>query len=160
MQAASAVRQRGLDIKVRFVGPAGKSFADFETQRQEIDPGGAFVEVVEGVPFSDMPSIYHQADIFLFASSCENMPNILLEAMAAGLPIICSRLGPMTEVLGNAGRYFDPESVESIEAAMHEMATSPSIQIEMARTAFERSIPFTWSRCAHETFDFLAKMVK
>ena len=33
---------------------------------------------------------YHDADAFLFASSCENMPNILLEAMISGLPIISS----------------------------------------------------------------------
>lgn len=160
MQAASAVRQRGLDIKMRFVGPAGKSFGDFEARRQEIDPAGTFVEVVKGVPFSDMPSIYHRADIFLFASSCENMPNILLEAMAAGLPIICSRMGPMPEVLGDAGRYFDPESAESIEAAMYEMATSSSMQIEMAQAAHERAKPFTWARCAHETFDFLAHVAR
>ena len=46
------------------------------------------------------------ANLFVFASSCENMPNTLVEAMAVGLPIACSDRGPMPEVLRDGGRLF------------------------------------------------------
>ena len=160
LQAIGIARRQGLDIKIRFVGPAGKSFNRFETLRRDVDPEGIFVEVVAGVPFSDMPSVYREADIFLFASSCENMPNIVLEAMASGLPIICSRMGPMPEVLGDAGLYFDPESHESIEAAIREISLSPSLRREKALAAYERSKRFTWTRCANKTFEFLADVTR
>jgi len=61
-----------------------------------------------------LTDIYKNADGFVFASSCENQPIILLEAMAAGLPIACSNKGPMPEVLGDAGIYFNPLSIDSI----------------------------------------------
>ena len=52
------------------------------------------------------------ANLFVFASSCENMPNTLVEAMAIGLPIACSDRGPMPEVLRDGGVYFDPEDCD------------------------------------------------
>ena len=57
----------------------------------------------------DLHQKYLDADLGLFASSCENMPNILLETMGAGLPIACSNRQPMPEILKNGGEYFDPE---------------------------------------------------
>ena len=54
----------------------------------------------------------------LFASSCENLPNILLETMGARLPIACSNRQPMPEILGEGGEYFDPEKSDTIYDAI------------------------------------------
>ena len=43
------------------------------------------------------------------------MPNILIEAMSSGLPIVCSSFPPMPEFLKEFGIYFDPENVESLQ---------------------------------------------
>src|SRR5690606_15074483 len=51
-------------------------------------------------PYAEIDSIYRAADLGLFASSCENLPIILLEKMAAGLPVACSARASMPEVLG------------------------------------------------------------
>jgi glycosyltransferase involved in cell wall biosynthesis len=66
-----------------------------------------------------------KSDIFVFASSCENMPNTLIEGMAAGLKIACSSRGPMPEVLKDAGYYFDPESPVSISKAIEQIILNP-----------------------------------
>ena len=95
---------------------------------------------------------------FIFASSCENMTNILLESMASGLPIASSNYGPMTEVLGNAGVYFDPESPQEIARALRALIDSPELREEKARIAFERVKVYSWERCARDTFRFLAGM--
>ena len=62
------------------------------------------------IPYHELHSEYKDADLGVFASSCENLPIILIEKMASGLPIACSNKGPMPEVLGSAGVYFDPEN--------------------------------------------------
>ena len=77
------------------------------------------------VPHDDLPSLLAGADLFVFASSCENMPNTLVEAMAIGLPIACSDRGPMPEVLRDGGVYFDPENPESIAAAIETLIRDP-----------------------------------
>lgn len=54
------------------------------------------------VSHNEMVNIYNLADIGIFASTCENFPNILIEKMAAGLPCIVSNYGPMPEIAKNA----------------------------------------------------------
>ena len=62
----------------------------------------------------DPHAVLKRAHLFVFASSCENMPNTLVEAMASGLPIACSDRGPMPEILRDGGTYFDPENEVTI----------------------------------------------
>lgn len=125
-----------------------------------VDPAGSFINYHGLVPYSELYNYYHKSDIFVFASSCENMPNILLEAMAAGLPIACSNRGPMPEVLGNAGVYFDPEKPVDIAAVIRKLIEDPILRAEKAEAAYERAKAFTWERCASETFNFIAKVAK
>ncbi len=121
-----------------------------------LDPEGEFIHCAGEVPHRELPHIYRQADLFVYASSCENMPNILLEAMASGLPIACSNCGPMPEVLRDAGLYFNPESHEQIAAAMKELVTDPIKRAESAALAYEYANQYSWKRCAHDIFSFLA----
>ena len=124
-------------------------------------PGNqTFITYRGAVPYENLDAIYAAADIGVFASSCENMPNILLEGMAAGLPMACSHMGPMPEVLGDAGIYFDPEDANSIARALRELIESPDLRAQLARAAFDRAQAFSWKRCADETFGFLARIAR
>ena len=103
----------------------------------------------------DLPNIYQQADIFVFASSCENLPNILLEAMASGLPIACSDRGPMPEVAKDAAVYFDPENPFSIADAVEKLIRDPELRFRYARRAFGLASEYSWDRCGKKTAEFL-----
>lgn len=120
------------------------------------DPDGTFVRVGDGVAHDQIPALLRNADVFVFASSCENMPNTLVEAMAAGLPIACSNRGPMPEVLQNAGVYFDPEAPESIAAAIATLLEDSRYRIRVAAEAKTLSEQYSWTRCARETWCLLA----
>jgi len=50
------------------------------------------------VPYEEIPKIYHNASIFVCASTCETFGQTVLEAMASGLPIACSNRSPMKEL--------------------------------------------------------------
>lgn len=125
-----------------------------------IDPTGSFINYHGLVLYSEINKYYHNADIFVFVSSCENMPNILLEAMASGLPIACSNRGPMPEVLGDAGIYFDPEKPTEIAEALRKLIESPTLRAEKAELAFNSAKKFTWAQCAGNTFEFISKIAK
>jgi glycosyltransferase involved in cell wall biosynthesis len=126
----------------------------------ELDPEGAFARYIGPVPHEELPSRYHRADLFVYASSCENLPNILLEAMASGLPIACSNRGPMPEVLGDAGIYFDPERAEDITRVLRMLIEDTGLRDRYAKSARERARLYTWERCARETFDFLVAVAR
>jgi len=156
VSAIETLRKVGHDITLTLVGGgAGKAQRLLERQISISDPDGNFVQQFDFVPQKDLPAHLANADLFVFASSCENMPNTLVEAMAAGLPIACSNRGPMPEVLKDGGVYFDPENADSISNAVEQLITNKSLRERVARCAKTISEQYSWSRCANETWEFI-----
>jgi glycosyltransferase involved in cell wall biosynthesis len=158
-EAVAQLRKSGTPVMLDLVGPAyPPALARLKKTLERVDPSGEFIRYSGHVPYSELPARYAQADLFLFASSCENMPNILLEGMASGLPIACSNRGPMPEVLDDAGVYFDPENADDIARALRELIDSPTLRARLSKASFERVQVYSWRRCARETFGFLASV--
>jgi glycosyltransferase involved in cell wall biosynthesis len=153
---ASLRREHNLPVVIEFLGPSyGPALARFEAARRELDPRGEFLLYRGPAKYDELAAAYHAADAFVFASSCENMPNILLEAMAAGLPIASSNRGPMPEILKDAGVYFDPEQPLEIASALHMLLRDVQRRSQWANAAYERALTYSWRRCAAETWQFL-----
>jgi glycosyltransferase involved in cell wall biosynthesis len=156
VRATSELRKRGHNIVLTLAG-GGEGRAQ-ELVDQEIartDPHGEFVRLAGAVRHDHLPGLLAESDLFVFASSCENMPNTLLEGMASGLPIACSNRGPMPEVLEDGGVYFDPEDAAQIAAAIERLVTDAQVRATVVRRAKDRSEQFSWARCARETWTFL-----
>jgi glycosyltransferase involved in cell wall biosynthesis len=91
----------------------------------------------------DIPEVLAALDVFVHASLREGFCLALLEAMAAGLPVVAARRGGVIEVLGDsdAGRPVDPEDVEAIAAAMLELLDAGSAEREaMGQRGRERAL--------------------
>ncbi len=161
VRAVAQLRQRGYALQLELVGGGeGKAQTRLEAQIALSDPGREFVTQREFVPQQTLPGLLEAADLFVFASSCENMPNTLVEAMAAGLPIASSNRGPMPEVLEDGGVFFDPEDPNSIAAAIEDLITNSGKRTRLAARAKELSRQYSWARCARETFSFIAQTAK
>jgi glycosyltransferase involved in cell wall biosynthesis len=153
---AKARQQSGLNLHLDFVGPAYlPAKRKLDAAIAKYDPHGIWVNYYGTVDYTELHSLYAQAHIGIFASTCENMPNILLETMGAGLPILCSNRGPMPEILGDAGVYFDPEQPETLCNALLELLHSEKKMQHLAQAAYERAKDFSWEQCAIATFSFL-----
>lgn len=156
VEALAQLRAEGFPVSLELVGPYYRpSLRRLMRAIKLFDPACAWVSYRGRVPHSDLAAIYGSADMIVFASSCENMPNILLESMAAGVPIACSSRGPMPEVLGDGGVYFDPESPQTIAAAIRALLLSPEERGHFAQRALARAKTFSWARCSTETFTVL-----
>ena len=127
-----------------------------ENKFHKIDPNSSWVRYNGEISHRELPSIYHNASLGVFASSCENLPNILIEMMGSGLPIACSNKGPMPEVLGNGGVYFDPTNVVDIESAIQRLINDPELRAKIANVSFLMANQYSWHDCADKTFRFLA----
>lgn len=158
-EAFSRLRAEGLPVMLSLVGPSDpRALARLNATLDRVDPARAFITYKGPVAHRDLPQHYAAADLCVFASTCENMPNILLEGMASGLPIVCSNRGPMVEVVGDGAEYFDPEDPESIATAIRSVVGSPGLRDSLSRRSYERARAYSWSRCADETFSFLAQV--
>lgn len=158
-EAVSQLRKSGFPVVLELVGPAyPPALKKLRQTTDKIDPTGEFVYYSGAITYIELPERYTKADLCLFASSCENMPNILLEGMLSGVPIACSNFGPMPEVLGDAGVYFDPESPNDIALALRRLINSPELRDKLSKASFERARVYSWQRCAQETFSFLSEV--
>lgn len=159
-QAATELRRAGWPIRVRFVGADWGAYGQqFRETLRQLDPKEEFLIWRGGMPFSVLHTEYKAAEAFLFASSCENLPNTLIESMTAGLPIASSKCGPMPEVLSEAGIYFDPLKPSEIAEAMRRLVKDVDLRARLATQARVLSLAYSWRQCARATFRFVASVV-
>jgi len=156
VEAVAAARiETDFDLELHLAGPAYEpSLRKLEAAIARHDPGTRWVHYHGNVAYEDLPRLYAQAQIGIFASTCENMPNILLETMAAGLPILCSDRGPMPEVLGKAGVYFDPENPDSMCRQLIALLKAQRTRRRLGLLARQEAQKYSWDKCAKETFRF------
>jgi glycosyltransferase involved in cell wall biosynthesis len=161
VKAINQLRQLRYNVSLLLVGGGtGVAQKMLEEEMRRSDPKGSFVTQLGFLNHRDLPIILSKADIFIFASSCENMPNTLVEAMSMGLPIACSNCGPMPEVLQDGGVYFDPENSESIAKAVEQIINDENVRKVIAMRAKDLSLQFSWEKCAHETWSYINQVVK
>lgn len=161
-EAVLKLRSQGFPVSLDLVGGAKSlSFERLSKTINQFDPNSKSncVRYLGKISYGQLHEHYKNSDLCLFASSCENMPNILLEGMASGLPMACSNRGPMPEVLGEGGVYFNPEKPLEIALALKQMIESPELRSRLAKISFEKSMGYSWRRCANETFEFINAVV-
>lgn len=156
IEAVYNLRAQGMPIILDLIGPAyTPALKKMNKKINQLDKEGNFINYYGSVPFEELHKYYAKADMGLFASSCENMPNILLETMSSGLPVASSDKGPMPEMLKEYGIYFDPLEPKSISEAILTLIKSPSLRYELAEKSYKESHKYSWMRCANETFSFI-----
>lgn len=160
VRAIANLRKEGYPVTLTLVGgviykPAGdllrKTIA-------EVDPKRIFIENKGHIPYANISESYKKASGIIFASNCENMPNILMESMASGVPIICSNKAPMPEFLKDNGFYFNPKEVQSIENAIKDFLSKPSKREKMAYDNIEEIQTYSWDKTAKETLSFISEV--
>ena len=117
---------------------------------------GDRVLMLGGVPYAHLPALNAHADLILFASSCENCPNILLESLAAGRPLAASNIMPMPEFGGPDIAYFTPSDPADIARAMTDILTDPARAAAVAQASADRSKRYDWDVTAARTWQALA----
>ncbi len=150
------LRQSGLELTLTLIGPIifAPSGRKLLKKIQEKDPDNQFITYIPEVPYEKLPKYYSKHDAIIYASTCENMPNILIESMASGLPIACSNKMPMPEFLGSGGYYFDANSIDSIISAIKELLNDkdPIMKIEQ-NIEFIKNLK--WEETSKKTFNFI-----
>ena len=162
VEAVHRLVEEGYHLHLHLIGKSTfkRSLDQTRSAIHKFDPQGQFVTFSEYVEkFEDFINYYKNADSFLYSSSCENLPNILVEAMAAGLPIASSNYGPMPSVLKDAGIYYDPVSVDETYKAVKELIDNTSLRRECAEKAQQYTYKYRWEKVAATSFEFFKEIV-
>jgi len=108
--------------------------------RVTILPGGLSDEQVS--------DLYRNCSTFVYPSLYEGFGLPVLEAMAHGAPVACSRASSLPEVGGDAVLYFDPLSADDIAAKIREILNCRELELALRRHGLVRAREFSWDKAA------------
>lgn len=103
--------------------------------------------------------LYDQAAAFVYPSLYEGFGLPPLEAMAHQCAVISSNTSSMPEVIGEAGEFFDPKSIDDMAVAIERVVYSPSRTQDLIERGRKRLDLFSWERCADRTLDIYRSLV-
>lgn len=150
IEALQGLRDEGLTVPLVVVGPKGWLYDDFFRRLEQLQVRDA-VCFPGYLPLADLAAVYSAARMAVMPSVYEGFGLPVLEAMACGTPVVCSRRSSLPEIGGEAAGYFDPLSVEEMAAAIRTVWTDPDLQLAMRRQGLVQASRFSWERAAQET---------
>ena len=100
---------------------------------------------------ADLPALYSGADCFLMPSLYEGFGIPVLEAMACGAPVVCSKVSSLPEVAGEAARFIEPLTAEGLADAVRQVLSHPKMADKMLSDGMRQAGRYRWQRAADET---------
>jgi glycosyltransferase involved in cell wall biosynthesis len=113
------------------------------------------VRLLGWLPFEDVPAVYRAGEAFVYPTLHEGFGLPVLEAMACGVPVVCSRIEPLMEVAGTAALFVDPLDPVDIAEGISSVLNNTPLQRELINKGLLRAREFTWESTAQQTLSFL-----
>jgi glycogen(starch) synthase len=107
-----------------------------------------------------VPAWLTAADVLVLPSIYEELGSVLLEAMAAGLPVVASAVGGIPDALGDAGRLVPPSDPVALAAAVDELLDDPALGAELGEATRRRATAFSWDTLAGRVLDVYRQVVE
>ncbi|CAO3363115.1 glycosyltransferase family 4 protein [Azospirillum melinis] len=159
------VRQKGLDVLFEALAslPAttrsriGLTIVGDGPARPELEAQAARLALSERIVFrgwlgrDELPAAYRAADAFVFPSRDEGMPNVVLEAMAAGLPVVATRIAGNRDLVveEETGLMLDADDTPALAAALARLAEDPALRRRLGEGGRRRVVEhFSWRAVA------------
>ena len=136
-------------------------FSAYPTLKEQIGSLGLDDQVTFTgfVPDEDLAQLYNASSALVFPSLEEGFGLPAVEAMACGTPVAASNCGSLPEVIGSAGRFFDPRDLENIANVLTRILDDDELRVSMKEAGLLRSKEFLWNKAAHETLSIFDEMV-
>ena len=149
-----AFAQVAADYDAALVIAGGKGWGYEQVHELIVRLGlGERVHFTGFVDDADLPALYAAATVFAFPSLYEGFGLPVLEAMAAGVPVVTSDVSSLPEVTGaDAGLLVDPLSVDAIAGALARLLGDADLRAALAEKGRARAATFTWARTAGQVW--------
>ena len=115
---------------------------------------------LDAVPYHLLHHVYGACDVYVTPAYVETFAHPLVEAMAAGLPVIASDLAAHREVCGDAALYFPKFSPEMLTETICRVERSGELREKMAKRGLERSADFSWKHHVAEIVSIAEALVQ
>ena len=157
-KAVSDLILEGEDISLTLIGKRDKK--EFKKINRLIHSNNLLkkrIKVLGALKHQEVLNQYKGASLFLFASTCENQPIIILEALSHGLPIISSNRGPMKYMISGSNVLFDSYENEDIKQIILKNMDIEKLNI-ISKKNFSLSKEYDLDKSAKDTLEFIKQI--
>ena len=109
---------------------------------------------------ADKNALLSGATAFVFPSLYEGFGFPVLEALACGVPVLCSNTSSLPEVAGEAAVLVDPLEVDDIARGLHEITTNANLRRTLIERGNQQAQQFTWQACADVVLSVFKHVLK
>lgn len=118
------------------------------------------IKLIGFVDKDDLISLFQGAKVFASASLYEGFGLPLIEAMASGTPVVCTREHCFPEIAGGAALYFSKDNVGEFYQRLFELLTDEEKREEAIKRGKIQAREFSWEKCAQETLAVYEKVLQ
>ncbi len=111
------------------------------------------------LPIQVLPILFSGARAFCFPSLYEGFGLPVLEAMASGIPVVCSDSSCLPEVIGDAGLMCKPDDIEQMTYLLTKAIDDDSWRENIISKGVQRAREFSWQKCAEQTIKVYQKVI-
>jgi glycosyltransferase involved in cell wall biosynthesis len=148
----------------------GKSLSDTTVDRmngwnkdlvkiQALAQENPLIHIIGFVSNQDLVALYNAATLFVMPSLYEGFGLPVLEAMASGCPVICSKDGSLAEVAGDAAYFIDPYDVQNIAKGISALYKDKAKQKKLSQKGLLHIKNFSWEKTARQTVAIYSSLV-
>jgi len=112
------------------------------------------------VPTKDLAAIYNLAAVYCQPSFYEGFGLPVLEAMACGAPVVCSKTSSLPEVAGGAAIFVDPKDIKSISQGIKHVIENEEVKETFRKKSISRASQFSWKKTAEKTIGVYKKILR
>jgi glycosyltransferase involved in cell wall biosynthesis len=159
MRAFAEFRKTRPEFRLIVVGLRGFYTAALEELRTSLGLSAA-VHFTGWIPRAELYDLFAGATAFLFPSTFEGFGLPVLEALAAGIPVACSRIEPLSSLAGSAALQFHPGERSAILDAMVRITSDDELRARLSAAGPIRAKEFSWARTAQVTLDVMTASVR
>ena len=159
MHAFAEFRKTRPEFRLIVVGLRGFYTAALEKLRIALGLSEA-VCFTGWIPRAELYDLFAGAAAFIYPSTFEGFGLPVLEALAAGIPVACSRIEPLSSLAGSAALQFDPGEPSAILEAMVRITSDRDLRARLSTEGPVRAKEFSWEKTARLTLDAITASVR
>jgi glycosyltransferase involved in cell wall biosynthesis len=159
LEAFHKMKLGGLKHKLVIVGKKGRVTESIYSEAKRL---GLDEEVIFTGFVSDdaLLVLYKNADVFIYIGFYEGFGFPPLEAMACGTPVVVSNTSSLPEIVGDAGVYVDPYSIEDMASGIYKILQSSNLRNYLVQKGFQRVRLYSWESTAKKTVEVYEEVLE
>jgi hypothetical protein len=151
-QAFDKLKEQGLDLELVLAGSPDPFYPEIKDHISRIMNHESVITPGR-VSDEDLKFLYNASILFVLPSLMEGFGLTALEAAACGVPIACSDIPTLREIMGQGAAYFDPNNLDNMVEVLSGVLKNDQHLEELANLSLSRSKYFSWKQAGEETIE-------